>query len=880
MVDLQAGHESHPDGMVVPSSDLDISFDIHRMNNYLYRHLGSSHHVASPYPDGISVVTPITQDVRLETPTHSSLYNRVRLPNGHDLRTPSKAYQGRHLGHRRGHTSLPSAEDPALERVARNLMKRWERCPGYQQYRKRQPIDDDESKEKVWPPHLELAFCKALILYPPMGRKKTSPALGEPAMGRNELIAWAIMKWTNESRDRKKVSSHIQVLRPMFEKYKDVDPGLLKYFSNSPKAATGRRGCRPASQSMNRHRQFSHNTRAISSEYCYPNGTASASSTSTGSGVSVHPPRPEDIQEVCRYPSGYFSFVPTKFEMFVKQREKQIHLFTRSTRNCQGLDIGLDDIYHLRFDFPPLATEMERGSLQSQVIFNNARIGLAADSIPSGRDSNENELGVFMVLDCDSKHVSISEHVSHYFGGFRARTRFYDSGKLISDVPEETDRDQLDQAKPTYDLDNKTLGNVYFGSVFWAERMYKLGRVLREAAEKRAAGTIASDEAARSLEQRVSESVKRLSAVQEIWAVSRDSGQERRILAICWKFEHVMAQPCFTIWRHVVPGNLDLIIQPTTKTEQSSESKLASSLQEIFPPGVDIDANGNANGFGFDLQHDTDPFIATAHFDFTDMAMQLPPNLQHNLALSSTMPEAEGMVDTSIVDHALYPSNHIDFSGGHINICMPDTNGMMDDAHITTALTPLDMDMTNGGLEVDLSADLSADIDGNLDVHFVTSATYTPTVYTPAAHTPAAYSPVVYTPASDQSHKRLLSFEDGANPGPDLIAEALSAATTAAEMNSDVRVWACNGFQYFDVGFSAAPAAGAQFAEAGAGVSVAPSQSPVREEALMKLEGLTEGERGVGQKVGTPGVGSSAAGGDADGGRGGDGVCGFDGESI
>lgn len=52
---------------------------------------------------------------------------------------------------------------------------------------------------------------QALRVVPPMGRKKKK--FEGKLCGRNELIAKKIMLWTGVNRDRKKVSSHIQVLK-------------------------------------------------------------------------------------------------------------------------------------------------------------------------------------------------------------------------------------------------------------------------------------------------------------------------------------------------------------------------------------------------------------------------------------------------------------------------------------------------------------------------------------------------------------------------------------------------------------------------------------------------------------------------------------------
>ncbi|KAF9940663.1 hypothetical protein BGZ67_007158 [Mortierella alpina] len=66
-------------------------------------------------------------------------------------------------------------------------------------------------REEVWPPDVEKAFMKALEVLPKLGRRKVV-VNGKPC-GRNELIADYIYTHTKKVRDRKQVSSHIQVLK-------------------------------------------------------------------------------------------------------------------------------------------------------------------------------------------------------------------------------------------------------------------------------------------------------------------------------------------------------------------------------------------------------------------------------------------------------------------------------------------------------------------------------------------------------------------------------------------------------------------------------------------------------------------------------------------
>ncbi|KAF1985578.1 TEA-domain-containing protein, partial [Aulographum hederae CBS 113979] len=89
----------------------------------------------------------------------------------------------------------------------------------YMKYRNRQPREQvgggsSASQDQKWPEYMEQAFCRALVRYRPMGRKKLAEN-DHKSRGRNELMADFIQEMTGEKRTRKQVSSHIQVLKVM-----------------------------------------------------------------------------------------------------------------------------------------------------------------------------------------------------------------------------------------------------------------------------------------------------------------------------------------------------------------------------------------------------------------------------------------------------------------------------------------------------------------------------------------------------------------------------------------------------------------------------------------------------------------------------------------
>jgi hypothetical protein len=104
--------------------------------------------------------------------------------------------------------------------------------PKYIDYRSRPRQDIGKDGKPIWPDHIEAAFqdgellpvlvmrqlttyTLALVHIKPMGRKKCSQR-GKP-YGRNMLITEWIYRATGHIRERKQVSSHIQVLNRLLE---------------------------------------------------------------------------------------------------------------------------------------------------------------------------------------------------------------------------------------------------------------------------------------------------------------------------------------------------------------------------------------------------------------------------------------------------------------------------------------------------------------------------------------------------------------------------------------------------------------------------------------------------------------------------------------
>ncbi|KAF3002365.1 hypothetical protein E8E13_000149 [Curvularia kusanoi] len=497
-----------------------------------------------------------------------------------------------------------------------NLLARSDK---YQKYREKQPVltprefiereareakmkvdKDNKSPEKsVWPEFLEHAFWRALIRWPPMGRKKFM--LDGALRGRNELIQDSIYKDTGIRRDRKQVSSHLQVLK---QHLKD-QPGVLVYMATKDEDKKRHRGRETANSYHLSHLGGRHHPQqrmGANSKYDY---SASApfwsglSSLQSSLGLNLNGA------------SAIAPYAVTDFTMMVEDGDQHVHDFTQLIRDGRQPDLHVTDNttwnrqYH---EFAFLQKQADEWTRKCQkVLVCDASIKVMTETRPNA-------------------HLSIafdlhSQRDLRPFESLVCTTRFYDDGQMDPDPQfDGSQHHDLKEHRTSCEYTPDPHGNtgklrLAFGSRFWVNRMSKYQSLRHKD------------------DSLVSRSLMKLTATQDVYGVS-PSGAAECILTILWRFRQTRdsAEVGVMKWRAVSFGSL--------QTGLKQEWTKAESLSEIDSELLDI---GNASAVGTAVNTDT-----------------LYPT--HSLTHSSQHAQQQQQLSTQ---HLPYAVQHPSFSTNH-----------------------------------------------------------------------------------------------------------------------------------------------------------------------------------------------------------------------
>ncbi|KAK5069550.1 hypothetical protein LTR64_008231 [Lithohypha guttulata] len=426
--------------------------------------------------------------------------------------------------------------------------KAWLKHPIYRKYLNRKRQDNGRDGKPVWPDYIEESFQNALIHIPPMGKKKKTQ-YGRH-FGRNELIKEWIYQETGENRDRKQVSSHIQVLS-----------NLLKDIPEWKELTAG-----------NDDERGDITTKAETGPDFYFESIAD----------QVRLQRQLAMEAAMQHDGGAewssaarrqrFQLARITFDMYVlmpDSKTEALHNYTRITNKESTPEIlPLENYKNWREQFPDLEKVMNASPSEDfELIFLKSKFSLMTDFPPL-----TSKLGLTLDLEYPS-NLSYFTSVNH----------MYLNGKCFRKTEHKISR----AAKPG-------MANLFFDAEWWATQFTDLiGK--RKAAEDsgRENALAAAEDFSRTL-------FRELSIMQEVFAYpspDADPMQQRRIGILLWIFAQTNTKGAnITTWHKVVPP-------PSRYTTNSPAVKLESSLPPLVMDTM-LDSSFNADVLDGFSQHE------------------------------------------------------------------------------------------------------------------------------------------------------------------------------------------------------------------------------------------------------------------------------------
>jgi hypothetical protein len=342
-----------------------------------------------------------------------------------------------------------------------------------------------------------------------------------------------------------------------------------------------------------------------------------------------------------------------------------IHEFTSLRRQAQLSSITAPKIERLLADYHQLTEFSHAELLRTQIISAAATVRLVSSKLPS-------ESSVVVCF-----RLSNAGNLNRY-DKFQCRVRFYEQGKPVSFKAKRKDSQGFSTSTyedtevtddVEYDASKRELGNVYFGSEFWAHKLgqtisqLKQANALSERAAKLEVEQAMKDEnKAKELKTKLVTTFTDLTALQEISATVRSTGESERVLLICWKFELCVDEKLSgeTTWRNIIVDHAPSLV--------ASDAAMSGATPYMTPPVVKekslnhetwaddvMDMNDTTAVVAATLQQPFDPTQTYVFPDFSTITMQSLP--------TTATTEAEGQLSSQF-----YSDNNFDFSGGHMQL--------------------------------------------------------------------------------------------------------------------------------------------------------------------------------------------------------------------
>lgn len=351
--------------------------------------------------------------------------------------------------------------------------------------------------------------------------------------GRNEHIAHFIKRFTGQERDRKQVSSHIQVLKN-FQKGNDE---CTLSITNSNWAATDGIGMALVTQAGTDPEYFSgaFEPHALNGHHSFLNKIPPAIVGST-------------------VPYQEHSIRRIKFEMYILDREerRRLHVYSSMQSEIGSSSRALEEAKDWRMKYPQLAPYYDRGELDvdEEIILFESYFSLMEEHPPL-----KSKLRIDFAID-------IARGVE--FSNWKCHAYFYENDILEESVSTPTNLEHLPGTS-----DARIVVGLH--SSWWVDHFVALTKQQLQKGDRLAA---------KSEEERPVCQIRDISVVQEIWATPQAGGTSKRMAIFLWNFRQTRNhEAATTTWRKLVP--------PSPLTESIFSNQVLNSQQIQPSPAIE-----------------------------------------------------------------------------------------------------------------------------------------------------------------------------------------------------------------------------------------------------------------------------------------------------
>ncbi|MCJ1322021.1 hypothetical protein MMC15_007366 [Xylographa vitiligo] len=422
----------------------------------------------------------------------------------------------------------------------------------YLQYKRRSRKDRGDDGNEIWPDFVEEAFQAALLDIPRIGKRKT-PLMSENGVqkssGRNELIAHKIELLTGVKRDRKQISSHIQVLQGMIK-----DPKWLNFVKSEPPAGAIEYDSVKGKLIFKDSSQSSGNC-ARSTATNFHGGTLPLPTKTLGSSFPDYP----FVQKI----ELNMSVFPQANEY--RSEPQACHIYTRIQDEMGAQPKVLQGNSNWRETFPALTNIYNKVSPpRGEIILLEANLELMKDYCPP---KSSLAIQLFADISCP---------------GLRApwvyRTRFYMKGNLNKECSGQLDTPQLTDSQRSRVI-------IPLSSKWWVQLFYNI-------MERRCAIKAAGDmQGFYQYENETRQKISELAVMQEIFAsddkdTNPDLAGSSPIFVLLWKFRQTLpGEAATTTWRKLHKSSLQAPTSSSTPQLQQPPLTLDSGLSGLSSYG-------------------------------------------------------------------------------------------------------------------------------------------------------------------------------------------------------------------------------------------------------------------------------------------------------